>query len=348
MDYPSQLLQVANGIHVWAPAGSGVWGLANCVLITSEDAAALVDTPYSAELTTGLLAAADKVLPDGVSITTVINTHANGDHCYGNQFLPRAEVVATQSALEHACLEPTPEQMQQLVHGSDPTTPLGWYMKRHFGRYDYSGLTQRLPDRTFTGADELQVGLLDVRLIEVGPAHTQGDLIVHIPQARTVCAGDIVFHGDHPSHWTGPLANIIDACDRILELEPDVIIPGHGPVMGPAQVREYKNYLAYVREQIHGLKRQGLSPIEAALALISENRHPQLGLAERLFLLTAGEYRHIESDTEHPNLVQLTAQMAQIAFDREGPAAHLPDARHRCREASETQDVSGGVPVPAE
>ncbi|MGW1893334.1 MBL fold metallo-hydrolase [Streptomyces sp. NPDC002004] len=321
MDYPSQLSAVADGVHVWAPDGAGTWGLANCVLVTSDDSAALVDTPYSEELTRRLLSLADDLLPDGVSIETVINTHANGDHCYGNEFLPRAHVVATRAALDHACVEPTPAQMQQLVHGSDPKSPLGRYMKKHFGRYDYRGLNLRLPDRTFSGTEDLKVGSVDVRLIEVGPAHTAGDLIVHIPQRSTVCTGDVVFHGDHPVHWAGPLAGVLDACSRILDLRPDVIVPGHGPVMVPAQLQEYMSYLTYVREQARELHRQGLSAADAALVLIGADRHPHLGLPERLFLLVAAEYRHIDSDTRPLDLVQLVAQAAAIALGRESARA---------------------------
>ncbi|MGP3951220.1 MBL fold metallo-hydrolase [Streptomyces sp. 7N604] len=342
MDYPSQLVPVAEGVHVWAPDGSGTWGLANCVLVTSDRSAALVDTPYSETLTRRLLTAAEQVLPDGASITTVINTHANGDHCYGNEFLPQAEVIATQSALDHACLEPTPAQMQQLVHGGDPDSPLGWYMKKHFGRFDYSGLQLRCPDRTFTGAEDLKVGALDVRLIEVGPAHTAGDLIVHLPQRKTVCAGDIVFHGDHPVHWAGPLASVWDACSRILELDPDVIVPGHGPIMGPDQLRDYMAYLTYVREQAHTLHRHGLPADEAALALIGEGRHPHLDLPERLFLLVAAEYRHLESDPQPPNLVQLVAQAARLALDLETAQIH-PSAPRPISGSAATVPTDSGV-----
>lgn len=79
--------------------------------------------------------------------------------------------------------------------------PFGRYLLAHFGRYDYRGLERTPPTCTFNHRLELRVGSTDVELIEVGPAHTVGDLIVHLPDSGIVCAGDIVFIGDVPVHW---------------------------------------------------------------------------------------------------------------------------------------------------
>ena len=179
MDYPERLITVADGVHVWAPDGVGTWGLANCVLVTSRDEAALVDTPYTTDLTERLLAAAQPLLPPGGRIGTVVNTHANGDHAYGNCHFPDAEIISSEAGLEHARNEPGPEQLHQLVHHSDRGTPLGWYLYEHFGRYDFRGMEPTGPTRTFSGELTLTVGATELRLIEVGPAHTTGDVIVN-------------------------------------------------------------------------------------------------------------------------------------------------------------------------
>lgn len=81
-------------------------------------------------------------------------------------------------------------------------------------------------------------------LIEVGPAHTGGDAIVHIPEAGVVYAGDILFHRSTPIVWAGPVSRYIAACEVILSLGPAVVVPGHGPVAGTPGVREARNYLA--------------------------------------------------------------------------------------------------------
>ena len=81
-----------------------------------------------------------------------------------------------------------------------------------------------------------------MNLLEVGPAHTAGDVVVHLPDEGVVFTGDILFHGGHPIVWAGPISNWIAACERILALEPVVVVPGHGPLGGPAAVADLKEY----------------------------------------------------------------------------------------------------------
>ncbi|MCQ4079619.1 MBL fold metallo-hydrolase [Streptomyces sp. RB6PN25] len=314
----THLTRIADGVHVWAPDGAGTWGLANCVLVSSGTRAALVDTPYTTALAEQLLTAARRVLPTGATFDTVINTHANGDHCYSNAFFTGAEIIATESCREHACFEPAPDLLHQLVHGSDPGQPLGRYLRRHFGRYDYRGIQLAPPTRTFTAELTVHPGDEDeLHLIEVGPAHTAGDLIVHLPRQRVVCTGDVFFAGDHPVHWAGPLERVMDACRRILDLRPQTVVPGHGPVVGPAALREHLDYLADLRGRIHTLHARGLDERKATSELLRENRHPHLGLPERLAILTAVEYRHLGGVTEPPDLLAFMAEAARHAQEAE-------------------------------
>ena len=72
------------------------------------------------------------------------------------------------------------------------------------------------PTWTFDGELELRVGDRRVRLLEVGPAHTAGDVVVHLPDDGVVFTGDILFHGGHPIVWAGPVAQL----DRGLRSHP--------------------------------------------------------------------------------------------------------------------------------
>src|SRR5205807_27798 len=109
-----------------------------------------------------------------------------------------------------------------------------------------SGIRVTPPTRTFDGALELDVGGRQVELIEVGPAHTPGDLIVHVPDARVVFAGDLMFVAVTPIMWVGPVENWLAGLDRIIELEPRVVIPGHGPLTDLDGVRDLKRYWEFV------------------------------------------------------------------------------------------------------
>ncbi|MDJ0344816.1 hypothetical protein QMK19_08410 [Streptomyces sp. H10-C2] len=169
----STLNRVAANVHVWNPPGAGTWGLANCVLIdagTSGEPALLFDVPYDRPLTRKLQAlAADLLAPNGAAIGTIVNSHANGDHSYGNGLFPGVDIISTEANRQHICAEPSPEELAHLLRVTSRDTPLGWYMGRHFDRYDLTGLKTVGPTSTFSGQMTLRVGDLQVDLYEVGP-----------------------------------------------------------------------------------------------------------------------------------------------------------------------------------
>jgi glyoxylase-like metal-dependent hydrolase (beta-lactamase superfamily II) len=129
--------------------------------------------------------------------------------------------------------------------------------------YDFSGIRVTPPTRTFDGAIELDVGGRRVELIEVGPAHTPGDLIVHVPDERVVFAGDLMFVGVTPIMWVGPVENWLAGLDRIVELGPRAVVPGHGPVTDLDGVRLMKSYWEFVAPAV----REGRSAAEILRSL---------------------------------------------------------------------------------
>ncbi|WP_435128673.1 MBL fold metallo-hydrolase [Actinacidiphila sp. bgisy144] len=326
---PSRLEALTPAVHLWLPDGHDTWGLANCVLITDRDSALLVDTPYTADLTRHLATLADEVLPAGTRITTVVNTHGNGDHSYGNGLFTAAgaEVISTEATTAHLCKEPSPAQLARLVADCDPATPLGAYLKRHFARYGDFGVSEAVPPtRTFSGRLDLEVGGLAVELIEVGPAHTVGDLIVNLPGEGVVCAGDVIFCEDHPVHWAGPLTEVHRAVQRILACDPRVVVPGHGPVMTPADVSAYADYLLRVRDRVHAGHAAGQTVEQTAAELIAAETNPRWGLTERLAILTAVEYRVLDGDSSPADLIPLVDLAAHYAPTADPTAAASPVA----------------------
>ena len=108
------------------------------------------------------------------------------------------------------------------------------------------GTTAVLPTETFATRKKLRVGKTDIELIHTASAHTPGDILVWLPQTRTVFSGDIVFTdrllGVLPfSNVAGTLASF----DAMAALKPKRIVPGHGAVCDLAKAqRETYDYLA--------------------------------------------------------------------------------------------------------
>lgn len=282
------LCEVAEGLWAWLQP-NGEWGESNAGVVVGDDEALLVDTLWDLPLTRRLLEAVTERV--GLPIRTVVNTHSDGDHVHGNQLLEGAEIISTRAAAERV-QEESPADMRRFkalgprlrrlgglplpVVGTLnpplvpqlPLRPLGGYVERMLEPFDFRGVRSVRPTREFTGELSLTLGPRELRLIEVGPAHTVGDLIVHVPDARAVIAGDVVFVGSTPVMWAGPTESWIAAIDRLLALEPEVVVPGHGPACGVGEVEELRDYLTWL--EASGLEHlsAGDSVPDAARALL--------------------------------------------------------------------------------
>jgi len=193
----------------------------------------------------------------------VVNTHHNGDHCWGNQLFADAEIIGHRLCAA-AFGKESPELMQQLRDARELPEPGLAAFAEALREYDFSGIELTPPTTLFDERLDLELDGEAVELLYVGPAHTIGDVIVHLPRQRVVFTGDILFRLCTPIGWEGTFANWTAALDRIIALQPEVVVPGHGPVCGVEGPREMKEYLAYVRGEAAASFAQGHTALEAA------------------------------------------------------------------------------------
>jgi cyclase len=339
------LHDVAAGTFAWLQP-NGELGESNAGLVVGDGEALLIDTLWDLPLTRRMLnAIAGRI---DVPIRTLVNTHSDPDHTWGNQLIGGAEIVATEAA-GRLIREEGPEplaRMQSLAGplrmlGSLPvpvvgTLPvpllprlrlreLGAYVGAGLAPFDWSGVTVTPPTREFSGELELDAGGRIVRLIEVGPAHTPGDLLVHVPDVRVCFAGDILFVGVTPIMWAGPIGNWIDALNQVLGLDVEVVVGGHGPVAGRAEVQAVLGYLGWVKRTGERQLEAGSSPLEVARRMLgsSEYRASSWGdwdSPERLVVTLAVMDRHRRGETGTMSIRErlgLFAQMATLAGELE-------------------------------
>jgi cyclase len=310
--YTQGLHELGNSLYAYLQPDGG-WGWSNAGLVCDGDQSLLIDTLFDLPLTERMLSEMRRAAPAAARIDTLINTHANGDHCYGNQLVPDARIVASgRTAAEMSELPPAAFAM--LVEQAPNMGEVGAFFLDCFGKFDFRGIELVVPTETFDGELTLRVGGKEVQLIEVGPAHTRGDTLALVPGERVLFSGDILFHGAHPIVWAGPVSNWIAACDRILGLDVDVIVPGHGPLADKAAVKDVKAYFEYLYEQARARHGEGMTPVEAARS-ISLDRWAQWGERERLAVNIATIYRELDGDSEPANPLVSFQQMAELAAD---------------------------------
>ena len=193
----------------------------------------------------------------------LVNTHNNGDHCWGNQLFPQAEIIGHRlcaAAFDHE----RPALLQTLRGAVDSPDPAMSAMARALSVWDFSDITPLPPTTLIEDRLELELDGVAVHLIYVGPAHTAGDVIVHLPAQRVVFAGDVLFRLCTPIGWDGTFAGWVRALDFICELAPEVIVPGHGPLCGIEGAQELKAYLLYVQAEAKRGFDAGLSALACA------------------------------------------------------------------------------------
>ena len=270
------------GCHAWLQPGG--WGLSNAGLITGRGESLLVDTLMDVRLTRDMLAGLADVTA-GRPITRLVNTHGNPDHWFGNQLLADAEIIAAEATAVEMRLVGPDDLLEMCAEGR--------FAREVFGQFALDEVVPTYPSRTFAGRLDLDVGGTAVQLLDVGPAHTRADVVVHVPEARTVFTGDIVFAGTTPVVWAGPVGNWLKACRLLLDLDVDIVVPGHGPVCGPEAVRAMGRYLEFVSDEASRRFLVGM-PVADAAADIDLGPFAGLGEPERLAVNVHAVYRELD------------------------------------------------------
>jgi cyclase len=304
--YTKGLHELGDGLYAYLQPDGG-WGWSNAGLVTAGGTSLLIDTLYDLRLTREMLEAMAPVTTHH-PIDAAMNTHANPDHCFGNELLPQSTEIYSSQATADEMGALSPQQLHAMNQAQLPPHVRA-FVDMAFGPFDVADVTVRLPSQTFNGRLELAVGDRAVSLVELGPAHTRGDTIVHVPDADVVFTGDLLFNQGTPMVWAD-YDNWIAACDRILELRAAVLVPGHGPVSDASGLRDLRRYLVYVRAEAHQRFAAGMDEAQAADD-IDLSAFSDWGETERIVANVIAAYRVFDRLRPAKTRQELIAAMAE-------------------------------------
>ncbi|MDQ0748245.1 cyclase [Streptomyces africanus] len=236
-----RLEEVAEHVHAYVQPDGG-WCLNNAGVITVGRETALVDTAATERRARALREA---VLGVGAVPRVVVNTHSHGDHTFGNFVFPEALVVG------HAG---TRTEMQQV----------GLHLTGLWPDVDWGNIELVPPALTYEERLTLHLGPVRAEVVNMGTAHTVNDTVVWLPGQRVLFTGDLVMRGVTPFIPMGSLSGALAAVRAMRDLDPQVVVPGHGPVCGPQVLDETERYLLWVGDLARDGMAAGLTPLQVA------------------------------------------------------------------------------------
>ncbi len=335
--YQEGLYELGASSYAWmVPNGS--WGETNIGLIDCHGKSVLVDTCWDLNFTREMLRFAAPIIRSS-PIEIVVNTHADGDHCWSNQLFSDKKIIATEACIAQMH-QHKPQTLRALRVGGKALRHLplmgvdkfGHYMTSMFSPYDFGPVTLTEPNFGFTGSHELCVNGVDIIVTEVGPGHTDGDAMVHVPDQSVVYAGDILFIGVTPVMWAGPFENLVTGIKKLQSLKAKWIVPGHGPLASAKQVQQVLDYWHFVFDELYVRFQQDQEPDVAALEVLHSNAFQESVFAtwdspERLVTNAYTLYRHWGADLSSLpgplSVMDVLRRQAKVAFE-------LPYACPKC------------------
>lgn len=238
---------------------------ANALVVIGQDGVLVVDTHQSPSAARWVIEEIRKRTDRPVR--WVVNTHWHGDHVYGNvayrEAFPNVEFVAHRSLVEDVpekAGEKLAEDIERLPEsiaerrgwletglGPDGATPLtdadrAAVTRSMELRSRYLAEIRELelvpPTDAFERDTALSLGDREVRIVHLGPAHTRGDVIVHLPDDGIVAVGDLLEEGVPWIDENTDVAGWSRALERIDRLDAAVTIPSHGAIQRDDELLE--------------------------------------------------------------------------------------------------------------
>jgi len=242
--FSTAIRQVKDGLYVIPGYDGAVTGGNVAVRVTPEGVLIVDDRlpPQSTEIAAKVGSVSKQ------PIRYVVSTHHHGDHTGGHaEFIKTAEIVA---------------------HRNNRTNMV-------------RGKLANPPRMTFTDEASVFLGGVETRALYYGRGHTDGDAVIYFPARRAIHTGDLVVWGRRTDKTLltpfvdrgngGSLVAWIATLDRVLGLDFDVAIPGHGPVLTKEQVRTFRQNLVTLRQRVTDAARPGVSRAEFGARLKTDD-----------------------------------------------------------------------------
>lgn len=228
-----QVEQLADGVYAIVspargfPSADNLGWNSNTAFVVTGDGVLMFDTGSSEAIGAALREQIRTVTDQPVR--WIINSHVHGDHWLGNS----------------AFMADEPEK----IMASDITIALmkeqgEEWLSRFYNMTDGAiGTFDLVPARdAVTESGTYQFADVEAYILRSERAHSPGDLALWLPAQRVLLAADVVYTERAAATFDSNVQGLIAMLDEMLALEPEVVLPGHGPVGDFESVKNMRDY----------------------------------------------------------------------------------------------------------
>ena len=266
------------GDHVLVATG-GTWE-SNLVAIASSDGIAIVDTHDTPASTSEALQKIRTHFPDH-RIKYVINTHGHDDHVWGNEVFARAAIIAHPNTYNY--MSQRKEELVPFFNGqwvvdletelASSTSSTDEEQEEIRGRLEsakkahekWGRVEITLPTLTLSDGASLYLGEHVIDIINLGAAHSEGDLAVYVPEAGVLIVGDLVGKPRALARLDGTQGDVVGLAAALGRLHTEYggsakyLVTGHGPVGDPQWLDGARGYIEYLVAEVAAARERGWS-----------------------------------------------------------------------------------------
>ena len=275
--------KVAEGVYYATSTGS-ITTVSNAVVVVNDDDVLIVDPGVTAGAAAALVA--DVKTLTNKPIKYVVDSHYHYDHAFGNQVFGPDVTIIGHDTVRHRLAGPAVlkqrtylmnstasiatrfTQLKQQISEAKDANERAVYERQLAIHQQYADEQPKLrptpPNATLSRDMTLHRGSREIQIRFFGRAHTDGDVVVFLPKERMIATGDMItsalsYTGDaFIEEWPATL-------EGVMSLDFDTVLPGHGAVFkGKDHLRNLKAYWRDFYQQATALRKQGVSPEEAA------------------------------------------------------------------------------------
>jgi cyclase len=247
--------------------------VANCGVVVLESGVLLFDTHFTPEAGQALEELIKSVTAQPVRY--LVNSHFHPDHTHGNQAFATARLIIGSTLTRRDMLQkdmPALNRMQIIAQGqveklgrelsqeNDPRKqePLRLQLKTHqaFMRR-LSSLKILAPSMTLDDSLSIVDGGREVTLLYLGAGHTEGDIVLYLPEERIAFLGDLFFNDALPSVEDASLLEWMKTLREVLKLDVRTYVPGHGRVGTRQDVEEFLGFLEDLKALVEPAVKRG-------------------------------------------------------------------------------------------